>query len=346
MSSYLDTLLNRQFAIAQGDAEPLPLPKFDTYTICNLRGDIGKTSLAFNLSYLADDILAVDACPQCNLTYFFDNDYLNNVHLTIYDMLLPAFVPGLGTASHVAKKISATNEFFEGKNSFYIPSDTQLYVLPSQVSNAIFQAKTITGTQQTEIVDAMLFSLRDNLIREMKDTKTSRCIIDTSPFFSGATHLALHACDALIVPVRTDQQSINSLSLLMKTLSDPASEFRRNMPSDQHCPKIQMIVLTHCGWSTVPGSRNRPNQQTKVYVEKVLDIIRQYITFFTSPDPLNHLLLLDDFLGTGRISSAKSKPIELLSEGESLTINRVRTEVNASVRKVQNQLKFIHSCIF
>lgn len=346
MSSHLDTLLNRQFAIAQGDAEPLPLPKFDTYTICNLRGGIGKTSLTFNLTYLSDDILAVDACPQCNLTYFFDNDYLNNVHLTIYNMLLPAFVPGLGTASHVAKDISATNEFFEGKNSFYIPSDTQLYVLPSQVSNALFQAKTITGTQQTDIIDAMLFSLRDNLVREMKDTKTSRCIIDTSPFFSGATHLALHACDALIVPVRTDQQSINSLSLLMKTLSDPASEFRRNMPSDQHCPKIQMIVLTHCGWSTVSGSRNRPNQQTKVYVEKVLDIIRQYRTFFTSPEPSNHLLLLDDFLGTGRISSAKSKPIELLHEGESATINRVRVEVNASVEKVKNQLKFIKSCIF
>lgn len=149
----------------------------------------------------------------------------------------------------------------------------------------------------------------------------------------------------MIIPVRTDQQSINSLTLLLKTLSDPASEFRKIMPSNGHTPKIQMIVLTHCGWSTVSGARNKPNQQTKIYVEKILDIIRQNITQFTTDDPTNHLLLLDDFLGTGRISSAKAKPINLLSSGESMTINRVRTEVNASVDKIKNQLLYIHNSI-
>ena len=103
--------------------------------------------------------------------------------------------------------------------------------------------------------------------------------------------------------------------------------------------------LTHCGWSTVSGARNKPNQQTKIYVEKILDIIRQNITQFTTDDPTNHLLL-DDFLGTGRISSAKAKPINLLSSGESMTINRVRTEVNASVEKIKNQLLYIHNSIW
>lgn len=107
-----------------------------------------------------------------------------------------------------------------------------------------------------------------------------------------------------------------------------------------------MIVLTHCGWSTVPGARNRPNQQTKIYIEKVLDIIRQNITQFTTDDPTNHLLLLDDFLGTGRISSAKATPIPLLHPGESMTIDRVRAEVNQSVEKIQNQLRYIHASIW
>lgn len=342
----IHNFLINQYKIARGEAEALSLPRFGIYTICNLRGGIGKTSLAFNLTYLADDILTVDTCPQCNLSWFFDNDYLQNVRLTVYDMLLPHFVPGLGSASHIAKNIGATNSYFESKRAFYLLSDNQLYILPSQIAAAIVQAQRMTGSQQSTIIDSMLFSLRDDVQREMNETKTKRCIIDTSPFFSGATHLAWHACDAMIIPVRTDQQSINSLTLLLKTLSDPASEFRKIMPSNGHTPKIQMIVLTRCGWSTVSGARNKPNQQTKIYVEKIFDIIRQNITQFTTDDPTNHLLLLDDFLGTGRISSAKAKPINLLSSCESMTINRVRTEVNASVDKIKNQLLYIHNSIW
>lgn len=242
--------------------------------------------------------------------------------------------------------ISATNKYFEGKNSFFLPSDTKLYLLPTQFATALSQVNTISGGKEVAIKDGLLYSLRDEIVREMSETNTNRCLIDTSPFFSGATHLAWHACDALIVPVRTDQQSVNSLSLLIDILSNPASEFRKVLPSDNHTPKIQIVVLTHCGWSTVAGSRNVPNQQTKMYVERVYDIISRNITHFTTDNPENHLLLLDDFLGTGRISSARSKPIPLLSPGESATINRVRTEVNASVDKIKKQLEYIHNSLW
>ncbi|MBQ7609112.1 MAG: ParA family protein [Desulfovibrionaceae bacterium] len=339
-------IIDRQNAIELGEAEALDLPKFDTYAICNLRGGIGKTTLSFNLAYYADRIIVADTCPQCNLTWFFDHDYLSHVSVSVYDMLLPHFVPGLGFATRVSRSISATNQYFEGKNAFFLPSDNQLYILPSQITTAIVQAERMTGSQQTRILDSMLFSLRDELRRELSETKTERCLIDTSPFFSGATHLAWHACDALIVPVRTDQQSINSLTLLLRMLSDPSSEFRKICPSNGHTPKIQMIVLTHCGWSTVKNARNVPNKQTKIYIEKTLDIIRQNIVHFTTDNPDNHILLLDDFLGTGRISSAKSKPIALLNVGEGMTINRVRTEVNSSVEKVKRQLKYISDSIW
>lgn len=102
-----------------------------------------------------------------------------------------------------------------------------------------------------------------------------------------------------------------------------------------------MVVLTHCGWSTVPGAKNKPNNQTKVYLEKVRDIVSRNITHFTTQDPDNHILLLDDFLGCGRMSSARSKPIELLNPGESMTINRVKATVNPSVMKIRQELKFI-----
>ena len=48
----LQTIINRQYAIANGEADNIGLPKYQKYAMCNLRGEIGKTTLSFNLSYL------------------------------------------------------------------------------------------------------------------------------------------------------------------------------------------------------------------------------------------------------------------------------------------------------
>ena len=64
-------------------------------------------------------------------------------------------------------------------------------------------------------------------------------------------------------------------------------------------------------------------------------------TLLSTSNPENHLFMLDDFLGSGRISSIESKPMELLQEGETKVIDRVRVSVNKSVDKCKNQLKFI-----
>ena len=261
-------------------------------------------------------------------------------------MLLPYFMPGFGNASHVAQNIGATNRFFEERSNYYVPSSGELYNFSSHMSFAFGQTASLAGSRQQNIIDSMLFSLRTEIDREMSETQTTKCLIDTSPFFAGATHLAWHAVDSLIVPVRTDQQSINSLNLLLRTLSDPAGAFRRIMPSDNHAPKIQLVVLTHCGWSTRAGARNQPNQQTRMYLEQVRDIVARNITHFTTAIPDDHIVILDDFLGSGRISTAQSKPIELLSPGETVTIQRVRVEVNSSVEKIKAQLRFINDTIW
>lgn len=65
----------------------------------------------------------------------------------------------------------------------------------------------------------------------------------------------------------------------------------------------------------------------------------RYIAVFCRRE--NHLFMLDDFLGSGRISSFESKPMELLKEGETKVIDRLRVSVNKSVDKCKNQLKFI-----
>ncbi|MED4354366.1 ParA family protein [Schinkia azotoformans] len=342
-------IVERQYQVAQGDVEGLPLPKFNKYSICNLRGGIGKTTLSFNLTYLAGEVLAVDTCPQGNLSYYFDNNYYTNATVNVNDLILPYIIPGLGKPSRVAYRISATNNFFNSPghtNAYYIPSSEDLYMLPAQMSTAISQASGLPSPSRENAIMSILTSLKTEITREMKESELTRCLVDTSPFFSGATHLAWHATDALIIPVRTDQQSINSLNLLLKVLSDPSSEFRKSLPADFPTPKIQMIVLTHCAWSTVKGARNKPNQQTLIYLNKLQDIVNRNIKHFTTDDPSNHIFLLDDFLGSGRISSALSKPVMQLEPGESKIINRVKTTVNDSVEKCKNQLQFISNSIW
>ena len=338
----LETIIYRQFDIANNNAVEIELPKYKIYAMCNLRGGIGKTTLSFNLSYLADDLLAVDTCPQGNLSYFYDKDYYAGNQTNVKDMLLPYLVPGLGKATRVASFIGATNEYFSDKNNFYIPSSEELYLLPSQLITAINQTTGLQQSQKQLALKSILYSLETEIKRELSENSLDKCIIDTSPFFAGATQLAWYAADALVIPVRTDQQSIKSLELLINILTNPQSEFRKYLPeNDMNVPKIQMVVLTHCGWSTVAGARNEPNQQTKLYLKKVYDILSKNRTLLSTRNPENHLFMLDDFLGSGRISSFESKPMELLKEGETKVIDRLRVSVNKSVDKCKNQLKFI-----
>lgn len=340
----LDTIINRQEAIAIGEADNISLPKYKKYALCNLRGGIGKTTLSFNLSYLADNLLAVDTCPQGNLSFFYDNNYYSSGTVNVRDMIIPYLVPGLGKATHVSSYIGATNEYFSGKNNYYIPSSAELYLLPSQLNTAINQAYGLPDDLRNKSLKSILYSLKFEIEREMAENNLNKCIIDTSPFFAGATQLSWYAAEGLVIPVRTDQQSIQSLELLINTLINPQSEFRKYLPqNDMHIPKIQMVVLTHCGWSTVKGARNEPNQQTKIYLKKVYDILNKHRNLLSSGDPDNHLFLLDDFLGSGRISSYESKPLELMHPGETKTIDRSRVFVNDSVEKCKNQLRFIHS---
>ena len=155
-------------------------------------------------------------------------------------------------------------------------------------------------------------------------------------------NLTWHAVDSLIVPVRTDQQSIDSLKLLLNLLQNESRSFLRAQRGLQlNKPKIQMVVVTHCGWSTRPGAQHEPNNQTKVYLKKVKQVISDNIDCFTTKDPDDHIVPLDDFLGSGRIASAKKIPIKCLNPQQNFTIGGQRVTVNDSVTKCQRQLSFI-----
>jgi len=62
-----EAFVSRQYAIANDQAEDIELLKQRIYAMFNLRGGIGKTTHSFNLSYLVDNPLAADTCPQMRI---------------------------------------------------------------------------------------------------------------------------------------------------------------------------------------------------------------------------------------------------------------------------------------
>jgi cellulose biosynthesis protein BcsQ len=324
----------------------LNLPKKRRYAICNLRGGIGKSTLTYNLAYETNNLLVIDTCPQGNASTFFNEGQVKSDATNIYEAILPYLLPRLPFPANISTSVSEVNKYFGNKNIKLICSSPNLYEFPTILESALSQANNLP-TQKDKIKKSILLSLKDLIDRETNRANVNKVIIDTSPFFSGATHLSWHAVEALIVPVRTDQQSVDSLVLLIDMLKNPNRSFQRIMEGlNLSSPKIQMVVVTHCGWSTRSGAKHEPNNQTKIYLEKVYKIVCEHLDLFTTEEASNHIVPLDDFLGSGRIASAKAMPIKCMTPLQQFTIGEQTSTVNESVTKCQKQLSFIGSNIW
>ena len=93
----MEKILERHKALTLGTP---PAPKslgLNTYAVSNLRGGIGKTSLAFNLAYELSrrrSLLVADLCSQCNLTELVFKSEAPDVRITgalVPKIMGPAF---------------------------------------------------------------------------------------------------------------------------------------------------------------------------------------------------------------------------------------------------------------
>jgi hypothetical protein len=188
--------------------------------------------------------------------------------------------------------------------------------------------------------------LRDLLSKEAKALGASKTLIDTSPFFGGATHLAWMAAEALVVPIRVDQSSLEAFDLTLRMLEDESMDFLRyakDAGMAQAAPKIHVIAMTHCGWSRTKA--NTPDHSTQAFVQQVINKIKTKEHLFSSSNPLDSIVLLDDFHSAGRISGNTRAPLATLDVGRFVTIEGKRLQVNESLTRYQNELKFLASLL-
>lgn len=319
---------------------------FNSYAVTNLRGGVGKSSLAFNLAFEVSrhySALFSDLCPQCNFTELLLGEEKPKV--TLYDGLKPAILgPAFGEVPEdLSYRVSQyCNSFKGGKGAFIIPGNPELFAFPS----LLYQQLNTAYAQGNHIaVGRLLHGLKELLEKEAKNNKCQKIILDTSPFYAGGTHLAWCAVEALIVPVRVDEHSLESLELLFQQLSDKKRDFQvwNDRAGGLPVPKISAVVMTMVGSKSQLEAT--PDSASRMYIERAIAISERYKSLFNHSDPADAFVITDDFHSAGRISGAERLPITELSVGKFHTIEGRRLQVNSSAHRYKKQIKYLSSMI-
>lgn len=339
----IDEVIERSQKVLEGDYLPQRHKKFKTYAITNFRGGIGKSTISFNLAYELSrekQVMLLDTCSQRNFSQNIFGDQLVDFSKTIYDALIGEITNTTTPEYHelVAAAKPYCPSFSGGKPVFMIPGSERLFLFPSLLYSQLAQFAQLAGHGK-EASTKILLALKNIIRNAEKISKPDKILIDTSPFFGGATHLSWCAAEALIIPVRVDQHSVEALRLTFEMLSDNTMDFHRfnQQAGLTAIPKIHAIAMTHCGWNR--QNKNNPDSSTKFFVQKALELAESFKHLFSESKISDCFYLLDDFHSSGRISGKQRIPLSCLVAGRKYMVEGQRLEVNPSVDRYKKEMK-------
>jgi chromosome partitioning protein len=344
--SALDKVLEKHAAVVESGYVAHAGLRYRSYAISTLRGGVGKSTLAFNLAFemaASRSMLVADLCAQCNLTETLLRG--TPVDVTVLEALQPKLLgPAFGDVpSDVSYRISASCDAFKArKASFLIPGNALMFAFPS----TMYQQLQIANAQNNpRAVGRLLESMAAVIDEESKIKGADGVLMDTSPFYSGGTHLAWCAADAIIIPVRVDEHSIDSLELTLDLLSNPKRDFMEwnTRAGGRRTPRVAAIVMTMVGSKS--QLRATPDRASRMYIERALNVAAKYGQLFDHAEPADAFVITDDFVSSGRISGAKSIPISKLKIGSFHMVEGKRLQVNSSAERYQRELAYLVSVI-
>ena len=328
------------------------------YAFWNNKGGTGKTSLIFQtiLGYAETHqdkrILAVDVCPQANLSELMlgglnnkGSDRLLQLQNSAprcsiggyFQLRLPS--PYSVPTFNPEEFITIPNNYNKGvaKNIDLLSGDP-LLELQSNAINSLANTN-IPGTDTWICVIDWL----NDFLEKVKD-KYDVVFIDCNPSFSMFTQIALAATDRIILPVMADDSSrraIQNAFSLIYGLKLPsaiyatyafgtklvnAKKYNSNDPNEKRkLPKVHLIAKNRI--TQYMGSASAYRAVLNMIESETRKLFKQYPDFFSFADPINGFIEIRDFQTTGVIAFAKGLPFSKVQVGLQ-SIGKHRIQVN------------------
>lgn len=307
------------------------------YAFWNNKGGTGKTSLAFQAicryaeSHEKQKILAVDACPQANLSELFLGGLTGHGGQQL--LKRQGLVPRCSIGGYFQTRLPSPynvpafnpQDFITKPSKFnqQIPTNIDLVCgdpLLELQANAI---NTLSNTQipGTNTWLAVIDWLNDFLVPIKDDYDI--IFLDCNPSFSIYTQIGLASVDRLVLPVMADDSSRravqNALSLVygLRLPSPIYATFAFNTKLEQagrSLPQVHLIVKNRLTQYMGPASA-----YAAVLTEIDDDIgglIKTHPKFFTFKKPAGGTVEIRDFQTTGVVAFAKGCPISRLQAGK------------------------------
>ena len=236
-------------AAPDATAEDEPHKLAETIALVNMKGGVGKSTLAYNLGWHAawfrnKKVLFVDLDPQFNLSQMLLSDLGYESHLEdggktvlhIFEQLTPGAITGKRTEGLKPEDVVVQHvEWDDGSG---------LSIIPSQLELA-WTLKNPHGKEQL---------LADFL--EPLTTEYDLILIDCPPTESMLTSAAYLASDYILVPVRPEFLSTIGLPLLVRSIE----EFHKG-----HKDKtVELLGIIFNGLG-----QKREHERSRAYVESV-----------------------------------------------------------------------------
>ncbi len=308
-----------------------------TYAFWNNKGGTGKTSLCFQSicfyahSHPDERVLAIDVCPQANLSELFLGGLANggsdqllarqgeNIRATIggyFQMRLPApySPPAFAPHDFITTPAEYNNDVPE--NVDLICGDPLLELQSNAIST--LANNQIPGTNPwLAVVDW----LRDLLVRI--EGKYDTIFIDCNPSFSIYTQIALSAAERLVLPVMADDSSRraiqNAFSLVygLKLPSDIYLAYAfatRLRDAGRPLPQVHLIAKNRL--TQYMGDASAYQAVLRSIDTDVTKLITSNPEIFSFCSVEEGVASIRDFQTTGVVAFAKGCPLYALKAGK------------------------------
>jgi cellulose biosynthesis protein BcsQ len=336
--------------------------RLTVYAYWNNKGGTGKTSLCFqSICFYAhqhpdERILAIDICPQANLSELFLGGLANNgsgVLLARQGGSVRATIGGyfqMRLPSPYSPPVIKPYDFITSPSDYNeeIPENVDLICgdpLLELQSNAI---STLANNQipGTDAWVSVIDWLSDLLAQLDGDYDT--IFVDCNPSFSIYTQIALSAVDRLVLPVMADDSSRraiqNAFSLVygLKLPSDIYSTYAfatRLRSAKRTLPQVHLIAKNRI--TQYMGSASAYSAVLRSIDKDVQSLMTDNKEIFTFSDISDGVVDVRDFQTTGVVAFSHGCPMYSLKSGKRNVLGHrvtVHEEYRLNMVKAMNQL--------